>query len=75
MARLKVRELAEERGISLTRLSRLADVNYKTVHAIWHDPYHGINTKTLERIAEALGVSISDLFEDTKIPPTSPNEG
>ncbi len=64
MVRLRVRELAEERGISLTRLSRLADVNYKTVHTIWHDPYHGVNTKTLERIAKALGVALADLFEE-----------
>ena len=62
--RLRVRELAGERGISLSKLSRLADVNYKTVQTIWRDPYHGMNTKTLERIAKALGVSMADLFED-----------
>lgn len=30
MVRLRIRELAEERAISLTRLSRLADVKYKS---------------------------------------------
>ena len=74
MVRLRVRELAEERGISLTRLSRLADVNYKTVRAVWHDPEQGINTKTLERIATALGVPMSELFENEK-PPTPPSQG
>jgi DNA-binding Xre family transcriptional regulator len=62
--RLKVREIAQAKGISLTRLSRLADVNYKTVHTIWHDPAHGVNTKTLERIAKALNVTVSELFEE-----------
>jgi DNA-binding Xre family transcriptional regulator len=31
---------------------------------MWRDPYHGFNTKTLERIAEALHVSMGDLFEE-----------
>jgi DNA-binding Xre family transcriptional regulator len=64
MMRLRVRELAEARGIGLSKLSRLADVNYKTVQTIWRDPYHGVNTKTLERIAKALNVPMSELFED-----------
>ena len=64
MMRLRVRELAEARGIGLSKLSRIADVNYKTVQTIWRDPYHGVNTKTLERIAKALNVPMSELFED-----------
>lgn len=64
MMRLRVRELAQVRGIGLSKLSRIADVNYKTVQTIWRDPYHGVNTKTLERIAKALEVSMSELFED-----------
>ena len=62
--RLVVKELAEERNISLSKLSRIADVSYKTVQLMWRDPYHGFNTKTLERIAEALHVSMGDLFEE-----------
>ena len=64
MMRLRVRELAEARGIGLSKLSRIADVNYKTVQTIWRDPYHGVNTKTLERIAKALNIPMSELFED-----------
>ena len=64
MMRLRVRELAEAQGIGLSKLSRLADVNYKTVQTIWRDPFHGVNTKTLERIAKALKVPMSELFED-----------
>lgn len=64
MMRLRVRELAEARSIGLSKLSRIADVNYKTVQTIWRDPYHGVNTKTLERIAKALNVPMSELFED-----------
>ena len=62
--RLRVREIAEAQGISLSKLSRIADVNYKTVQTMWRHPEHGFNTKSLERIAKALGVRVSDLFEE-----------
>lgn len=64
MVRLKVREVAEQKKMSMSKLSRVADVNYKTIQGIWRDPYQGINTKTLERIAKALGVPTSELIED-----------
>ena len=64
MVRLRVREIAEQKNISMSKLSRTADVNYKTIQGIWRDPFQGINTKTLERIAKALGVSTSELIED-----------
>lgn len=64
MVRLRVKELAQARGIGLAKLSRLADVHYKTIQTIWRDPYHGVNTKTLERVAKALNVPMSELFED-----------
>ncbi len=64
MLRLRVREVAQEKGISMSKLSRTADVNYKTIQTIWRDPYHGLNTKTLERLAKALGVSTPELIED-----------
>ncbi len=64
MLRLRVREVAQEKGISMSKLSRTADVNYKTIQTIWRDPYHGLNTKTLERLAKALGVPTPELIED-----------
>lgn len=64
MLRLRVREVAQEKGISMSKLSRIADVNYKTIQTIWRDPYHGLNTKTLERLAQALDVPSADLLED-----------
>ncbi len=64
MVRLRVRDIAEQKGMSMSKLSRISDVNYKTIQHIWRDPYQGINTKTLERIAKALGVATSELIED-----------
>jgi DNA-binding Xre family transcriptional regulator len=64
MVRLRVKELAEERGISLSKLSRIADVSYKVVQRMWRNPEDGFNSKSLERVAHALGVSMGDLFEN-----------
>lgn len=64
MIRLKVREIAEQKSISMTRLSRIADVNYKTVQAIFHDPYRDVAYSTLIKLAKALGVAIDALVEE-----------
>ena len=64
MVRLRVKELAEKRGISMSKLSRIADVSYKTIQQMFRDPYQGFNWRTLERVAKALGVEMGDLFEN-----------
>lgn len=64
MLKLKIKEIAQQKHIGMSKLSRAADVNYKTIQTIWRNPYHGINTKTLERIAKALDVAVSELIED-----------
>jgi DNA-binding Xre family transcriptional regulator len=64
MIRLRVKEIAEAKGVSRLRLSRIADINYKTIQGIWRDPYREISIKTLEKLAKALGVPSSELIED-----------
>ncbi|MBE3559656.1 MAG: helix-turn-helix transcriptional regulator [Ktedonobacteraceae bacterium] len=73
MIRLKVKEVAERKKISMTRLSRIADVNYKTIRALFSDPYRDVAYSTLDKIARALKVTIDDLVE--RLPdPESPDE-
>lgn len=60
--RLKIREVAESKKINPSKLSRMADVHYNTLQAIWRNPYHNIAMHTLERIAKALGVPVADLY-------------
>jgi DNA-binding Xre family transcriptional regulator len=67
--RLKIREVAQAKKMSRTRLSRLADTNYKTINALWNDPYREVTTTTLDKIAKALGVPVTDLLEQV------PDEG
>ena len=64
MIRLRVKEVASQQGISMTRLSRLADTNYKTIKAIFDNPYREVTTTTLDKLAKALEVSVIDLIEE-----------
>lgn len=65
MIRLKVREIAESKGINMAKLSRMADVSYNTTQVLFHDPQHDVSIYILARIAKALKVSICDLIEET----------
>ena len=60
--RRKIREVSEAKGFSRTKLSRRAEINYKTVNELWNDPYRVIDTRILDRIAKALKVPIGDLL-------------
>jgi DNA-binding Xre family transcriptional regulator len=64
MIRLKIKEIAESKGINQGQLSRLADVGYSTIRRIFDDPYYSVNFTTLERIAKALNVSATELLEE-----------
>jgi len=64
MIRLKIKDIAESRGINQGQLSRLADVGYSTIRRIFDDPHYSVNFTTLERIAKALGVPAMELLEE-----------
>ncbi len=66
MLRLRLKEVLDEKGINMTRLSRMADVNYKTIRGIVHDPYRDVEYKPLYKIAKALGLEIGDLIEEVQ---------
>src|SRR2546429_8736396 len=64
MRRLRVKEVAQARGFTMARLQRVADINLKTIQAIWHNPQHNASFNTLDKIAKALGVPVTELIED-----------
>jgi DNA-binding Xre family transcriptional regulator len=64
MQRLKVKEIAQAKGFTMAGLSRKADINLKTMQAIYRDPYRDVAYSTLSKIAKALDASITDLVED-----------
>lgn len=62
--RLRVEEIAKEKGFSMGKLQRDADVAYNTVKRIFKDPYYITTTETLGKLAKALGVSPGELIEE-----------
>lgn len=64
MYRLRVKEVAKSKGFSISRLSRVSDVPIKTVRRAWNDPRYPIQLPSLERLAKALQVPVTDLLED-----------
>ena len=64
MIRLRVKEVAQEKGFSLGKLSRASDVAYNTVKAIYRNPYKEVTSTTLNKLASALEVPVTALIED-----------
>ncbi|TMC22162.1 MAG: helix-turn-helix transcriptional regulator [Chloroflexi bacterium] len=69
MIRLRVKEIAEEKKISRTRLARIADVDYKTIKKLFTNPQAEIGLMTLDKLAWALRVTPADLIEYIPTPP------
>ena len=64
VVRLRVKEVAKEKGFSMGKLQRDADVAYNTVKRMFKDPYYITTTETLGKLARALGVQPGDLIEE-----------
>jgi DNA-binding Xre family transcriptional regulator len=62
--RLRVKEVAKEKGFSMGRLQRDANVAYNTVKRMFKDPYYITTTETLGKLASALGVPPGELIEE-----------
>jgi DNA-binding Xre family transcriptional regulator len=62
--RLRVKEVADGKGLNMTKLSQRSEIAFTTVKSIFRDPYRTLNTDTLRRLAEALEVSVHDLIEE-----------
>src|SRR5438874_10872443 len=62
--RLRVKEVAREKGISMGKLHRQADVSYKTIKRIYSDPFYATTTVTIGKLAKVLGVPPGELIEE-----------
>lgn len=68
MIRLKVKEIAKQRGMSQGSLSRLANIDVRTLRKMYRNPTEAIvNTETLDRLAIALKVDVSELLESVPV--------
>jgi len=68
---LRVRQVAEAKGISLSQLQRQADLGMTTVRRMWHgtgdgrqdgEPLQYVKLDVLDRIAKVLGVEPGELL-------------
>ena len=64
MLRLRVKEVAKEKGFGQGKLARAADMATNTLRAIYRDPYREVSTTTINKLARALEVPVTDLIED-----------
>jgi transcriptional regulator with XRE-family HTH domain len=64
MLRLRVKEIAKEKGLSMGKLSRLADVDYTTIKRMFDDKNYSPTIETLWKIKKVLQVSLDELVEE-----------
>ncbi len=64
MLRMKVKEVAEAKNISMARLGRMADLDPRTMRQVYRDPYRDVAYSTLVKLAKALDVDIAELTEE-----------
>jgi transcriptional regulator with XRE-family HTH domain len=70
VVRLRIRELAQQRGWSEIQLARLAGVDRRTVRRLFQDPYNieRVKMSQLAKFAEVFEVSICKLIEEVSAP-------
>lgn len=64
MFRLKVKEVAQAKGISQRQLFIRSGVDIKTIQKIYRNPHTVITVETLAKLADVLGVDVSELIEN-----------
>jgi DNA-binding Xre family transcriptional regulator len=63
MIRLKVKEIATEKGVSQRQLSLRSGIDIRNIQKIFRRPTSNVTTDTLDKIAKVLGVDASELLE------------
>ena len=61
--RLRVKEVATEKYVSMTGLHKKSNVAYTTVRKVFRNPYSKVHLNTINRLAEVLEVEVGDLIE------------
>lgn len=64
MTHVRLQPLAVARGYGIAKLARRADLGYRTVFDLWHDPSRDVTLGTLNKLAAALDVTVADLLTE-----------
>jgi len=65
MIRIRLKEVLQQKGMSMSMLSHKSEVSFSTISRIINDKNYSPTLNTLEPLAKALNVEISDLYEHT----------
>lgn len=66
MLRLRVKELAERQGLNRNQLQLRSGVTLSLLTRYWTNNTESVTLKEVEKIARALGVKATELFEDVE---------
>jgi len=62
-ARLKIKEIMQEKKMSLRQLAKRSEVDINRIRDLMRDPFQNVTTITLQKLADVLKVDISELVE------------
>lgn len=62
--KLRIKEIATEKGLNISQLSRKTDLDIGLVRRYWHNRTQSISLPALDKIAEVLGVRVVDLIDN-----------
>jgi transcriptional regulator with XRE-family HTH domain len=63
MARLRLKQILQERGLSMEKFSRRADISGGTVLNMCNDPDYDPKLSMLNKVAQALNIPVAELLE------------
>ncbi|HEY7535271.1 MAG TPA: helix-turn-helix transcriptional regulator [Thermodesulfobacteriota bacterium] len=68
MARIacRLRVLLAERNMTRVKLSTISGIPLNTLAPLYHDKWHRVDRKTIDRICNALNVTYKELFENNE---------
>lgn len=66
MAKLRVKEVAESKGITQKKLIELSGQTDQLIYRYWHNFTQSVSLDQIEHIAKALGVKSGDLIADER---------
>ncbi len=65
MVKYRLKEVLKEKGVSQGKLSRMTDISLSTIQRLSAEgSTYNVSMDVLERIAKALNVRISDLYQE-----------
>jgi transcriptional regulator with XRE-family HTH domain len=64
----RIREVAEQQGLTITQLAKRAGVSASTVRNLWHNPHHNFKISILDKLVGALQVPIRELISSVPDP-------